>query len=131
MMNQTVVEHESKIRVPSVVGEGLPYQATVYTPEGKIAIRKDKNGEDKEMVQGFDHLQSAERWCDRMLVDNGGPDWYGVIVGAGTKFQVKRDGSLGRVLASKGGPVTKGPAKSAGLGWTMKAKGDHFHFSKG
>ncbi len=109
------------------------YVAAIYDAKGNIVTYVNDDGEEKEMIQSFDMSQDGERWCDRRLFD-GAPDWHGEVVS--TKglppIHVMREDSIARILKKPKGPAvhTKGVSTKS-LGFGVKAKGDHFHFSKG
>lgn len=109
------------------------YVAAIYDAKGNIVTYINDDGEEKEMIQSFDMSQDGERWCDRRLFD-GAPDWHGEVVS--TKglppIHVLREDSIARILKKPKGPAvhTKGVSTKS-LGFGVKAKGDHFHFSKG
>ena len=78
--------------------------------------------------------QQADGWVDRRLFD-GAPDWHGVIQHtkiACLKTVVMREDAIARILKKPKAPAchTKGVSTKS-LGFGVKAKGDHFHFSKG
>ena len=110
-----------------------PYTATVYDASGNICTRTNEEGEIKDLIQNFDDTVKAEGWCDRRL-DAEGPGAYALIVSNvnGREQRVERDDSIARLYGQRRpGPVMKQQGSSGGLGWKMKAKGDHFHFSRG
>ena len=109
------------------------YIATIYDAKGNVATVLTEEKEEKELRQSFDMAQDAERWCDRRLFD-GAPDWHGTV--ESTKglppIHVLREDAIARILKQPKGPAvhTKGVSTKK-LGFGVKAKGDHFHFSKG
>lgn len=109
------------------------YLATIFDSKGNVATYLNEEKEEKELRQSFDMAQDAERWCDRRLFD-GAPDWHGTVVS--TKglppIHVLREDAIARILKKPKGPAvhTKGVSTKK-LGFGVKAKGDHFHFSKG
>lgn len=109
------------------------YEATIFDANGNVATYVNAEGETKELRQSFDLSQEAERWCDRRLFD-GAPDWHGEV--HSTKglppIHVLREDAIARILKKPKGPAvhTKGVSTKR-LGFGVKAKGDHFHFSKG
>lgn len=110
-----------------------PYTATVYDAEGNVCTRTDAEGEIKALVSNFDDAYKAEGWCDRRL-DAEGPGAYALLVhnGTGRTDRIERDESIGRLYGGRRpSPVMKQQGSGGSLGWKMKAKGDHFHFSRG
>lgn len=110
-----------------------PYTATVYDAGGNVAIRTTEDGEIKELISNFDDTSGAEGWCDRRL-DTEGPGAYALIVHHTTArvMRIERDDSIARLCGTRRpGPVMKQQGSSGGIGWNMKAKGDHFYFSRG
>lgn len=111
-----------------------PYTATVYDAEGNVCTRTTEEGEIKDLISNFEDTVKAEGWCDRRL-DQEGPGAYALIVSNvnGRTQRVDRDTSIARLYGGrKPSPVMKQQSSGGGgLGWKMKAKGDHFHFSRG
>ena len=148
MVARQIVEGETKInREPSAGTSGgggarttKPYTATVYDEKGNMQSRMTQDSEgaekDVDLKLGFDCHYKAQGWCDRRL-DQGGPGWYALIVdnASGRVIdRIERAASIGRLYSTRpgSGPAMKKMSKeSGGLKWKMKAKGDHFHFSKG
>ena len=147
MVARHIFEGENKIdKAPASTGTGTgtrtgtskPYTATVYDESGNIqcVLTRDTEDAEKDLVSYFDCHHKAQGWCDRRL-DQGGPGWYATIVDNATGNvieRIDRDASLHRLYSKRpgSGVATKKVATaSGGLSWRMKAKGDHFHFSKG
>lgn len=108
-----------------------PYVATVYDAAGNVCVKTDDEGEVKDLVKGFDLGQRAQDWCDRRL-DEQGPGSYAVIAWQGTTIRVEREEAVYRLYGvHRAGPTMKRQASNGSLGWGVKAKGDHFHFSRG
>lgn len=55
-----------------------PYVAVIMTLEGEVASVLDDKKESKYLRASFDHLQEADRWCQRRL-NEGAVGWYGEI----------------------------------------------------
>lgn len=116
------------------------YVVTVYDAKGEIQTRKNANtGEDIELRETFDLSTQAEGWADRRLFD-GASDWFAVIEstkmfredGSPLATTILRDDAIARILRVKKGPVMKSkPQSTSKLSFGVKAKGDHFQFSRG
>lgn len=89
-------------------------------------------------VAGFNKHQDAERWCDNRLY-SGTPGSYGEIVhnkifikGLPDTSIVTREDSIARILKQPRGAMTKKVGVASGrLGFGVKAKQSHAHFSRG
>lgn len=115
------------------------YIATILDSEGNVQTRKNKEGEDEDLVKSFEKLQDAEGWCERRL-NEGAPDWHGEILatklldseGSPILFWVDRGKAVSRMMKAKPGAVMKGQSKAAGsLSFGVKAKPSHSTFSHG
>ena len=109
--------------------------ATVYTARGEIAV--DAQG--KELQQGFDLGQDAERWADRRLVESA-PDCICKIVHTTVKdrngnpmvAEVTREEAYSRLYKGrKMASHKKVGVSMSRLGFGVKAKNDRFYFSRG
>jgi hypothetical protein len=95
------------------------------------------NGEEIT-ASSFNLHQDAERWCDNRLYA-GTPGSYGEIVhnkimikGKPDTSIVTREDSIARILKQPRGAMTKRVGVAAGkLGFGIKAKQSHAHFSRG
>lgn len=114
------------------------YLASILDVSGNVVsiIRTKDDGtkEEVELEESFDMAQQADGWVDRRLFD-GASDWHGVIQHtkiACLKTVVMREDAIARILKKPKAPAchTKGVSTKS-LGFGVKAKGDHFHFSKG
>lgn len=148
MVAREIVKGEAAaVREPREASSGTtrtvkPYTATIYDAHGNVCTRTvevtTEEGTEikvKDLISNFDSSVKAEGWCDRRL-DDEGPGAFAEIVHNGEGFthvmRVERDAAIGRLYGKRRpGPVTKGSPKSAPLGNSMRAKGDHFHFSRG
>jgi hypothetical protein len=116
------------------------YLVTVYNAKGEIQTRPNANtGEEIELKETFDLSTQAEGWADRRLFD-GASDWFAVVEatkmfnkdGEPLSTTIMRDDAIARILRVKKGPVMKSrPQSTSKLSFGMKAKGDHFQFSRG
>lgn len=134
LVAREILEAERKMNAPPGTRKSTkPYRATVYTKDGDIAIKVNDEGEEKDLVQGFDDAVTAEGWIDRRLVE-GENGWFGQIVNETTAYttNVDRDDSFARVYKRPKKPVMHRQAKSTGsLSFGVKVHNDHFHVSKG
>src|SRR5277367_643076 len=55
-----------------------PWMAQIQNAEGEVCTKLNTDGEEEELVKGFEHPQEADRWVDRRLFE-GKPGWYGVV----------------------------------------------------
>ena len=110
-----------------------PYTATIYNERGKVATRLNEEGEEKVMVQKFDSAHKAEEWCDRRLVNDGGPGWTALVTcnRTGRSDTVDRDLAFGRVNRTRPGAVTNSPKGNSKLSWGMKVSETRTKFSHG
>ena len=127
-LRAAVLEHLLSQHAKAIVKESTPtkpYTASIFDGKGNIIT---DNG--KMLVKTFNQSTEAEYWCDRRLYD-GAQSWYGTICHvSGKTLQVDRLDSIARILKNSRGPVMR--QNKAGSGnWKMRAKNDHFHFSRG
>ena len=130
---------EESMRKAEEGPEPKNWTATILDSKGNVCTRINSEGKTEDLVKGFEKSQDADRWVDRRLVE-GAVDWYGVVQHATMKNKdgellstiIMRNDAMARVLATGKGPVMKQTSKGGGaLSFRPKAKGDHFHFSKG
>lgn len=130
------MEQKAKSAVKSITKSTKPsnkkmYSAAIYTEDGGIATYLDNDGNEKELIFNTDNPLQGEGWCHRKLFDL--PNCYGRMVNTKTGYtvEISRDSAIAAIL--KTGPI--GAYKKVGSSGTltgkMKAKGDHFHFSRG
>lgn len=111
--------------------------ATIYNSVGVIQTRTNDQGEDVDLVQGFDSPSVASHWCDLRLID-GAPDWFGVVIH--TKMIDKeteepmsaivlRNDAIGRAFRAKRGAVMAKKPTQSKLSWGAKVKNFTCHFS--
>lgn len=106
--------------------------ATVYNAEGVVQSRIKDNGEEEDLIKGFDLSSDADRWCDRRLFD-GSPDWHAEVVNASLNLitRIERNDSIARILKKKKGPTMYVKGKSTkSLGFGVKAKQTRVTFSR-
>jgi hypothetical protein len=115
------------------------YLVTIYNSKGEVQTHIDSTGKEKELISSFDTGSLAQGWADRRLFE-GSPDWFAVVqhtkmfdrAGDPLATNIMRDDSIGRILKVSKGPVMKSkPQSSSRLGFGVKAKQSHAHFSKG
>lgn len=115
------------------------HYATIYNSKGEIQTYVDENGEEKELVAGYELHQEAMGWSDRKLIDCAS-DCYSVIEsmrlfdkeGNTLKTIVLRDDAMARVFKAKKLALHKSkPQTTSRLGFGVKAKGDRSRFSHG
>lgn len=106
--------------------------ATVYNAEGVVQSRIKDNGEEEDLIKGFDLSSDADRWCDRRLFD-GASDWHAEVVNASLNLitRIERNDSIARILKKKKGPTMYVKGKSTkSLGFGVKAKQTRVTFSR-
>ena len=110
-----------------------------YNAKGEVQTRIDPQGKVKDLIDGFDTGSLAQGWADRRLFD-GAPDWFAVMEhtkmftkdGDPLSNTILRDDAIGRILKQPKGAVMKSkPQSTSKLGFGVKAKQSHAHFSKG
>lgn len=108
------------------------YTATVYTDTGEIATRINAEGETINMVQKFEDYIRAQDWCDRRLALDSGNGWTATIIDnrSQRESKVDRDDAFARFFKRPKAPTMRQSGTGDGK-WRMRAKGDHFHFSRG
>ena len=131
------MEQKTKSAVNSITKSTKPssqkmYTAAIYNEDGSFATYIDNNGDEKDLIFNTDNSLQAESWCHRKLFD-AAPNCYGKVVNKVTGFvnEVSRDSAIAAILRT--GPIGayKKTGTSGNLTSKMKAKGDHFHFSRG
>lgn len=106
---------------------------TIFDANGMIVTRIKEDGDEEELIKGFDMPQDAQRWVDRRLFDLQ-PGCYGIVVHTQTNQETLtlRDDSIARILKTPKGPAIKAQKKSTPrLGFGVKAKQDTASFSHG
>lgn len=114
-------------------GTKKPWIATVFDGQGNIATRVKNNGEEEELIKGFDKSMDADRWADRRLFE-GASDWYAEVDHASMNVhtRIERADSVARILRKPKGPTIHEKGKSTrSLGFEHKAKENRFYFSRG
>jgi hypothetical protein len=114
-------------------GTKKPWIATILDAAGNICTRVKEDGEEEELVKGFDHASEADRWVDRRLFE-GASDWYGEIDHASLPIhtRIERQDAIARILKKAKGPTVQVRGKSTKtLGFEHKAKENRFYFSRG
>lgn len=141
MIASEIRKGEEAMARRDAVGESEPknWIATIFNSKGEIQTRINAKGESEDLQTSFELGQDAERWCDRRLVE-GAPDWFGTVThatmvgksGDPISSTITRGDAFARVLKQAPGAVMrKVGGTTSSLSFRPKAKGDHFHFSKG
>lgn len=110
-----------------------PWIATVYNGAGEVQTRIKENGDEEDLIKGFEHSQDADRWCDRRLFD-GAADWYAEVDHASLNVhtRIERQDAIARILKQPKGPTVQVKGKSTKtLGFQHKAKDFRPQFSRG
>ncbi len=115
-------------------GTRKPWKATIFNAKGEIQTRITNDGEEEELVKGFDLGQQADRWADRRLFE-GTEGWYAMVEHtsiASVKSRIERGEAIERVLKQPKGPAIQQKGKSTKtLGFGVKAKETRVTFSRG
>lgn len=107
------------------------WTATIYTGTGAIATRLNSEGDEEDLIKGFQHPADADRWADRRLFE-GASDWYGEIQGLGTMIHIARDDAIARIMKKPKGPTTQHKSTTTTtLGFGVKAHQTRASFSRG
>jgi hypothetical protein len=109
------------------------YLGTVLDDKGNVCTRIKDNGEEEDLIKGFDLPQDCLRWLDRRLFD-GASTWHGKMEHAHSSFVevVGRDESIARILKQPKGPaIHKKGVSTKSLGFGVRAKESRSSFSRG
>jgi hypothetical protein len=132
MIAAEIAKGQAKIERAAEPAKPKNYTATIYTEAGEIATRINAEGETVNMVQGFEDYIRAQDWCDRRLALDSGNGWTAKVVDNRDQREVEvdRDDAFARFYKRPKSASMK--VKGVGDGkWRMRAKGDHFNFSRG
>lgn len=108
--------------------------ASIYNGENVIQIRMKENGEEEELVKGFEVSGDADRWVERRMALNGQGDWYAIIAHTHSKVQVvvTMNDAMARFYKKVKGPTMKVASKSTGaLSFRPHVKESRSTFSRG
>lgn len=115
-------------------GTRKPWKATVYDAAGNVQTRIKNDGDEEELVKGFDLGQEADRWADRRLFE-GAEGWYAIVehtVLTNIATRIERADSMARILKQPKGPTVAVRGKSTKtLGFGVKVKESRSTFSHG
>jgi hypothetical protein len=115
-------------------GTRKPWKATVFNAKGEIQTRIKEDGDEEELVKGFDLGQQADRWADRRLFE-GTEGWYAIVEHttlANIQSRIERGDAIARILKQPKGPAIQQKGKSTKtLGFGVKAKETRVTFSRG
>lgn len=110
------------------------WTAAIYNSEDVIQIRTKENGEEEEMYKEFDKSSEADRWVDRRLSLDCGPDCYGEVIHtpSARRTVILRDDALARFYKKPKGPTMKPqPGGGGSLSFRPKVKESKVTFSGG
>lgn len=115
-------------------GTRKPWRATVFNAKGEVQTRIKNDGDEEELIKGFDLGQEADRWCDRRLFE-GAEGWYATVEHttlANIHTRIERGDAIARILKQPKGPAIQQKGKSTKtLGFGVKAKETRVTFSRG
>lgn len=142
IVKSDIAKHEARLSRPAKVAvikvakERTPknWIATVFDSKDVVQTRINDDGEEEELIKGFDMSGDADKWLDRRLALDGASDWYGVIehTHSSVRVNVLRQDSIHRIFRSKKGPAShqKGTSTKS-LGFGVKCGNDVAKFSRG
>ena len=110
------------------------WTAAIYDSEDTIQIRVKENGEEEEMYKEFDKSSEADRWVDRRLSLDCGPDCYGEVIHtpSARRTVILRDDALARFYKKPKGPTMKPqPGGGGKLSFGVRVKETKVTFSGG
>lgn len=120
------------IEADSAKGTRKPWKASIYDAAGVLQTRMKNDGEEEDLVKGFDLGQEADRWADRRLFE-GTHGWYAIVehtVLTNVSSRIERGDAMARVLKQPKGPTIHQKGKSTKtLGFGVKAKQTRVTFS--
>lgn len=122
---------ESTTATSGGTGTRKAWRATVYDASGNVMTRIKENGDEEELVKGFDLSSDADRWCDRRLFE-GTHGWYAEVehTAMNVKTRIERGDAMARILKKPKGPTVQVKGKSTKtLGFGVKAKQTRVTFS--
>jgi hypothetical protein len=110
-----------------------PWRASIYDASGVLQTRIKNDGEEEDLVKGFDLGQDADRWADRRLFE-GTHGWYAIVEHttiANVSSRIERGDAMARMLKQPKGPAIQQKGKSTKtLGFGVKAKQTRVTFSR-
>lgn len=115
-------------------GTRKPWRATVFDAAGNVQVRVKEDGDEEELIKGFDLSQRASEWADRRLFD-GAEGWYALVEHttiANVVSRIERGDAIARILKKPKGPTVQVKGRSTkALGFGVKAKETRVTFSRG
>lgn len=115
-------------------GTRKPWRATIFDAAGNVQVRVKEDGDEEELVKGFDLGQDADRWADRRLFE-GAEGWYAIVEHtsiANVQTRIERGDAMARILKQPKGPTVQVRGKSTKtLGFGTKVKETRVTFSRG
>ncbi len=101
---------------PGSSGSTKNWTATIFDSKDVIQVRMKANGEEEDLIKGFDVSGDADKWVDRRLALDGASDWYGVIEHnhSNVRVVITRDDANARFYKMTKGPTMKVASKSTG-----------------
>jgi len=117
MMTEDLIKAQGQLKRSSEVKTDKPYVARIMTSEGQPVTVLDEKKNPKHLHASFEHLQEADRWCQRRL-NEGTEGWYGEITWT-------------KVITKSGTPmVTKVNRNDAIQALSTKTKSPFMHYNK-
>jgi hypothetical protein len=125
---------QSQHTVGTRTGTRNPWRAVILNEAGEVQTRVKEDGEEEDLIKGFDLVSDADRWVDRRLFE-GASDWHGEVdhtVIPNIHTRCERQDSIARMLKQLKGPTVAHKGKSTKtLGFGVKAKETRVSFSRG
>lgn len=137
VMEHIIKADENKLNQQLAGGGGgggtrKSWRCTVYDAAGNVMTRTKTDGEEEELIKGFDLSSDADRWADRRLFE-GTHGWYAEVehtVIPNVKSRIERGDAMARILKKPKGPTVQVKGKSTKtLGFGVKAKQTRVTFS--
>lgn len=120
------VQHQGK------TGTRKPWRTTIFDAAGNVQVRDKEDGDEEDLIKGFDLGQEADRWADRRLFD-GAEGWYALVehtIIPNVSSRIERGDAIARILKKPKGPTVHVKGKSTKtLGFGVKAKQTRVTFS--
>lgn len=110
----------------------MDHVVTIYDASGKVLTRIDEDGDEKELVKGFDLGQRGSEWADRRLFEQESGAYAIIVHAVGSPSRIERDDAIARIFKKGPGQSCRKNAKAPGrLSFGVKAVQSRASFSGG